>query len=400
MPLLDTATDSIQKAASYLGIKDVATILQPDHIHNFTVTVEGKEIPAFRVQHSNRRGPYKGGVRFHPLVSKDEAQALATLMSIKTAAVNIPLGGGKGGVAFDPRDYSSDVVESVARQYVRQLADVIGPDSDIPAPDVNTSAQTIDWMVDEYSQLTGDTTKASFTGKSLHNSGSEGREEATGRGGVIALREYIEHYKDSLTSPLKIAVQGIGNVGFYFASIAAKELPVIITAVSNSRQTLTREQGFSFEGISAGDSLIETLSAQSDVIQADSAALISSDVDVLVLAALDDAVTNENVQTIQDSIVLELANGPITTEALSSLEVRQITVIPDVIANAGGVVVSYFEWLQNKAGERWDLTTVNTKLDDIMSDAMRVMIQRAEHDKLLLKDAAFVIALERLRPES
>ncbi|MDB5177914.1 MAG: Glutamate dehydrogenase [Candidatus Saccharibacteria bacterium] len=396
MPLLDTATSSIHKAARYLGIDDVDTIVRPNHIHDFTVDIEGKKVPAFRVQHSNKRGPYKGGVRFHPLVSKDEAQALATLMSIKTAAVDIPLGGGKGGVAFDPRGYSDEVVESVARQYVRQLNKVIGPDKDIPAPDVNTSAQTIDWMVDEYSLLTGDVTKASFTGKSLENDGSEGREEATGRGGVIALREYIERYKDSLTLPLTMAVQGIGNVGFYFAKIAAEELPVKIIAVSNSKQTLTKQEGFTFDEITAGDDVIGMLKTQSGTQASDPTTIIGCQTDVLVLAALDDAVTGENAKDVQASIVLELANGPITTDALAELETRQITVIPDVIANAGGVIVSYFEWQQNKAGEHWMLDEINQKLDETMRKAMAEMMERAERDNLLLKDAAFIIALERL----
>ena len=398
MPLLDTATKSIERAAKQLAIKDLPSVLKPDAIHDFFVEIDGQQVPAFRVQHSNKRGPYKGGVRFHPEVSKDEAQALATLMSVKTAAVNIPLGGGKGGVAFDPRLHSAETVESVARQYVRGLVEAIGPDSDIPAPDVNTNAQTIDWMVDEYSQLTGDTTKASFTGKSIANGGSEGREEATGRGGVIALREYINRYKDELDLPLKVAVQGIGNVGFYFAKIATEELPVQIVAASNSRETIIRNDdlGFDFTDLQPGRNVLDELKKQGDVTTSASDIIISSQVDVLVLAALDDSVSTTNVGEVQASIILELANGPVTDEAFIELQARSVTVIPDVVANAGGVVVSYFEWLQNKANEQWTHDEVNKKLDDIMTEAMKQMMDKAEADSLPLKDAAFMIALERL----
>jgi glutamate dehydrogenase/leucine dehydrogenase len=398
MPLLDTATKSLERAAKQLAIQDLPAVLKPDAIHDFFVEVDGQQIPAFRVQHSNKRGPYKGGVRFHPEVSQDEAQALATLMSVKTAAVNIPLGGGKGGIAFDPRLHSAETVESVARQYVRGLVDAIGPDSDIPAPDVNTNAQTIDWMVDEYSLLTGDTTKASFTGKSIANGGSEGREEATGRGGVIALREYINRYKDELELPLKVVVQGIGNVGFYFAKIATEELPVQIVAASNSRETIVRTDGagFDFTDLEPGRNVLDTLKEQGDVTSSGPDTIISTGADVLVLAALDDAVSATNVNQVQAPIILELANGPVTDEAFTELQARSVTVIPDVIANAGGVVVSYFEWLQNKAGEQWTHDEVNKKLDDIMTEAMKQMINKAENDGTSLKDAAFIIALERL----
>ena len=396
MPLLDTATKSLERAAKKLGLQNLPTVLEPDAVHDFFVEIDGQQVPAFRVQHSNLRGPYKGGVRFHPEVSKDEAQALATLMSVKTAAVDIPLGGGKGGVAFDPRLHSSETVERVARQYVRGLVNVIGPDDDIPAPDVNTSAQTIDWMVDEYSQLTGDRTRASFTGKSIANGGSEGREEATGRGGVIALREYINRHKDRLRLPLKVAVQGIGNVGFYFATIGVRELPIEIVAVSNSRETIIKADGFIFDNLEPGRDVTAILKQQDNVSRQDSNAIIGLDVDVLVLAALDDAVSSENADRVKASIILELANGPVADEAFTALQARNVTVIPDVVANAGGVVVSYFEWLQNKAGEQWTLTDVNERLDETITRAMRETIGRALHDHVPLKDAAFMIALERL----
>lgn len=402
MALLDTATKSITRAAAALGIDEVEKILKPNAVHEFSVEVEGQKIPAFRVQHSSKRGPYKGGIRFHPDVSKDEAQALATLMSIKTAAVDIPMGGGKGGVAFDPRSYDNSVVESVARQYVQNLVDVIGPDKDVPAPDVNTNPKTIDWMVDEYSKLTGDETKASFTGKSLDNGGSEGRTAATGRGGVIALREYIATHKDELTLPLTIAVQGIGNVGYYFAKIATEELPVRVVAVSNSRETISLQSfdgdtSFDFSEAGEGHDTTDALKNRDDVRIDESDALIASDVDVLVLAALDDAVTSDNVDQVSARFILELANGPVDDEAARILEDNNQVVIPDVIANAGGVIVSYLEWKQNLAGEHWDEKTVNEQLDTILSKAMNETMISATRDAIALKQAAFMIALKRLR---
>ncbi|MEP6710731.1 MAG: Glu/Leu/Phe/Val dehydrogenase dimerization domain-containing protein, partial [Candidatus Saccharibacteria bacterium] len=289
--MLETAQKSISRAAGLLslGLDDVEALLIPNHVHEFFVKVDGKDVPAFRVQHNDKRGPYKGGIRFHNDVNKDEVQALATLMSFKTAAVGIPFGGGKGGVAFDPRDYGSGVIESVSRQYVDALVDYIGPDKDVPAPDVNTNAQVIDWMVDEYSSLTGDQTKASFTGKSLENGGSAGREAATGRGGVIALREYIASHPD-LSLPLTVAVQGIGNVGFFFAQIAQEELPVRIVAVSNSRRTVSiknlsdESEQLNFSGLSFSRTAIEKLESD-DTVSTDSEDILSSEVDVLVFAA-------------------------------------------------------------------------------------------------------------------
>jgi len=401
MPLLDTATKAIERAAKHIELDNVDALLKPNAVHEFMVDVDGVQIPAFRVQHNNSRGPYKGGIRFHPDVSKDEAQALATLMSIKTAAVGIPMGGGKGGVAFDPRKYDESVVESVSRQYVQHLKDVIGPDKDVPAPDVNTNPQTIDWMVDEYSKLTGDETKASFTGKSLENGGSEGRTAATGRGGVIALREYIAMHKDELKLPLTVAVQGIGNVGYYFAKIATEELPVRVVAVSNSQETVVLSDigkgTLDFTHSEAGRDTTNSLKELSNTETKPADALVGLDVDVLVLAALDDAVTRENVEDIQAKIVLELANGPITDGANHTLEEKGVVVIPDVIANAGGVIVSYLEWQQNKAAEHWSEEKVNAQLNQILTKSMIDMMKNAKQETCSLKNAAFIMALHRLQ---
>src|SRR5581483_7671115 len=223
--MLDTARKLIRETGKKLGLSDkqIEELINTDAEHNFEIEAEGQKYHAYRVQHSNKRGPYKGGIRFHPQVDYDEVRALATLMSFKTAAAGIPMGGGKGGVAVDPKKLSSEALEELSRKYVRGLKDKIGPDRDVPAPDVNTNTQTIDWMVDEYEKLTGDKSNASFTGKSLDNGGSLGRDAATGRGGVIVLREILN--KLSISSPVTIAVQGWGNVGSFFTLIAEQEHP-------------------------------------------------------------------------------------------------------------------------------------------------------------------------------
>lgn len=393
MNMLESAEALIQRAAKHLGLDDsvVKDFITPAAEHEFEITVGDVRHHAYRVQHSNKRGPFKGGIRFHPHVDKSEVRALATLMSIKGAAVDIPMGGGKGGVAFDPRQYDDAHIEAVSREYVRALEQHIGPDKDVPAPDMNTDGQVIDWMVDEYEKLTGDTSRASFTGKKIEHGGSEGREAATGRGGVIALREYCKAQGID-THGLTVALQGVGNVGFYFAQIAQDELGVKIVAAANSRVTKYNVDGLDFTPLSFSRTVMDELKGE----ERPSNEIIQVDADVLVFAALGEVVDASNQADISARMVLELANGPVDDKALQLLEARDVRVIPDVIANAGGVIVSYLEWQQNRAGEHWSEQKVNEQLDDILTQAMSAAMDRAKSDELVLKDAAFVLALERL----
>ena len=393
MNMLESAEAMVRRSAKRIGLSAAETdaVLEPMYEHHFEITIGDVTHQAYRVQHNNARGPFKGGIRFHPHVDKNEVRALATLMSLKCAAVDIPLGGGKGGVAFDPRLYDKAHVEEVSRQFVRGLKDVIGPELDVPAPDVNTDDEIIGWMVDEYEKLTGDTSRASFTGKSLNHGGSEGRTEATGRGGVIALREYCKA-KGIDTHGLTVAVQGIGNVGFYFAQIAQAELGVKIIAVANSRQMVENRDGLNFKGLTFTKDALASVEGSVGV----SEEIVGVKADVLVFAALGEVVHADNENEVQAPIILELANGPVDDIALQHLERRGVRVIPDVIANAGGVVVSYLEWQQNRAGTHWDIETVNNELDTIMVGAMTDMLTRAENDNVSMKEAAFMIALERL----
>ncbi len=386
--MLESARQAITSAAQQLGWSEGQTeeFLTPSRVHRFTVELDDESFEAFRVQHNNRLGPFKGGVRFHPDVDMDEVQALATLMTIKCAVMNIPMGGGKGGVTWNPRERSQDDIETVARSYVRHLVDHIGPDTDVPAPDVNTNGQVIDWMDDEYEQLTGDDSHASFTGKTLGNGGSQGRITATGRGGMIALREYCRTH-DIETEGLCVAVQGVGNVGYWFARLAETELGATVVAVSNSKQTLVNYDGLNVASVSE-DTVMEELQGE----EHDRDAILSLDCDVLVLAALGNVIDADNQDQIKAKTVLELANGPVSYDATAALEDRGVHVIPDVLANAGGVIVSYLEWLQNKQGEHWSEAEVNQKLDDIMCSALSDCLSSEQP----LKNAAFTAALERL----
>lgn len=394
--MLDHAHDMIARAATQLNLStaEQEALFELDGTHKATVKTDSGEYEAFRFQHRNTLGPYKGGIRFHPNVNEDEVKALATLMSIKAAAVDIPMGGGKGGVVIDAKNTDKSEIEAVARGFVKEFADKIGPDTDVPAPDVNTDAEIIDWMVDEYSNLTGDETKASFTGKSLENGGSEGRTAATGRGGMIALREYCKA-NDLKTEDMTVAVQGMGNVGFYFAKLAQKELGVKVIALSNSTDTHIKKDGFDLQDLEFSRDIKQTFAEQADKSQ-DADAVLGVQADILVLAALEDAVSEHNQADINASIVIELANGPMNTAALDKLESRNVRVLPDVIANAGGVIVSYLEWKQNKTGEHWDEQTVNDELDRILTKAMKDCTERSKQGATSLKQAAFAVALERL----
>ena len=394
--MLDYAHAMIVTASKRLSIKDseLESLIKPDYEHTADIEVDGQKYKAYRTQHNKSRGPYKGGVRFHPEVDYSEVQALATLMSLKTAVVDIPFGGGKGGVVIDPKYKSNQHLEAVARGYVQQFHEHIGPDKDIPAPDVNTDSQIIDWMVDEYSIVNGDKTRASFTGKSIANGGSAGREEATGRGGVIVLREIL---KSMNLDPRKltIAVQGLGNVGFYFAKIVHEELGVRISAVSNSRKSLFSESGFDLSELKFSREVMDELSGQADFEKL-AEEILYIEADILVCAALSDAINENNVSEVKAKIILELANGPVSHRAHQTLVTQDKIVIPDIVANAGGVIVSYYEWLQNLNNEKWSIQKIRKMLDDKLTKTTADLIAYSNKNKISYKQASYEIALSTL----
>ncbi len=397
--MLKTAHAHIQKTGEKLGLKaeEIAKLLEVEAAHEFEIVLEnGKKFKAFRMQHSSARGPYKGGIRFHPEVNRDEVQALATLMSFKTAAVNLPLGGGKGGVVVDPKELNEAELEELARKYVQHLEEHIGPQKDVPAPDVNTNPKIIDWMVQEYAALTGDTTNATFTGKSIAHGGSEGRDAATGRGGVIVLRT-LRELEDLADTPLTYAVQGYGNVGSFFGEVAEHDHPNWkLVAATDSRGGVYDTNGFSAQKLSAWKAKGESLKDFTQGTAITNEELLALDVDVLILAALGGAVDAENQAEVKAKYIIELANGPVDSSAEESLQERGVVVVPDILANAGGVTVSYLEWLQNLAEEHWDLATVNEKLEGYLVPATKDIFERAKVDCSNLKEAAFAVATERL----
>jgi glutamate dehydrogenase/leucine dehydrogenase len=398
--MLQTAQTNIRNAATRLGYdeKTIEALLEAEAEHIFEIELKGKTYPAYRIQHNSKLGPFKGGIRFHPGVNIDEVRALATLMSFKTAAVGLPLGGGKGGIAVDPRELSPEDVETLARSYARHLAPHIGSGKDIPAPDVNTNATIIDWMVDEYEKTVGQADKGSFTGKSMQNGGSEGRPAATGRGGVITLVEYLKA-ENLIDKPLTVALQGFGNVGYYFAEVLTAYPNIKLIAVSNSKNTWIQPDGIDIKNVtvnSTGTPRPEQLGDLQTVTPAPATDIISVKADILVLAALEDALTEQNADQVQASIIVELANGPVTTEAGTILEEKKITVLPDIIANAGGVIVSCLEWQQNLASESWREDKVNKKLTELLQTATNAMIERSNKEAISLRQAAFELALERL----
>jgi glutamate dehydrogenase/leucine dehydrogenase len=396
--MLDTARKLIRETGKKIGLSDkqIEELINTDAEHNFEIELsDGNKYQAYRVQHSNKRGPYKGGIRYHPQVNYDEVRALATLMSFKTAVAGIPMGGGKGGISVDPKQLSKGGLEELSRKYVQGLKEHIGPDKDVPAPDVNTNAEIIDWMVDEYEKISGDTTKASFTGKSIRNGGSLGRDAATGRGGVIVLREILN--KLSISKGITIAVQGWGNVGSFFALVAGSDQPDWkLVAATDSSGGIDAQDGLSakdLDGFKKGGGKLAEFNAGKTITNDE---LIGLDVDVLVLAALEDAVNNENVEQVKAKIVLELGNGPVSYEAYEELSAKNVQVVPDILANSGGVIVSYLEWYQNKHGEQWSEAKVNKELERYLVEATDRVYNQMREKRLTIKEAAFAEAISKL----
>jgi len=404
----------------------------PDHIiHiNFPVVMDdGKTRPfrGYRVQYNNSRGPYKGGIRFHPKVDLNEVKALAFWMTIKCAVVDIPFGGGKGGVVVDPKLLSEGELERLSRAYVRAIAAHLGPERDIPAPDVNTNSKIIDWMSDEFIKLkvhkvnkgknfknfttlqTFDSRKlrATFTGKSIEHGGSQGREEATGLGGVTVLTTVLSKLNDKFqmtNDKLTVAVQGFGNVGYNVTKFLVEQGFKVI-AVSDSRGGIHVPDGVNPEltleckqknGYLAGCYCSGSVCDLSKGRPISQEQLLELPVDILVPAALENVITKDNAPKIQAKIILEMANGPTTPEADEILHNNGVIVIPDVLANSGGVLVSAFEWEQNMKDEHWTKEKVNAALASAMKKATDAVWEYAQSHKTTLRNAAFSIALERI----
>jgi glutamate dehydrogenase (NAD(P)+) len=348
----------------------------------------------YRVQHSIARGPAKGGIRYHPDVSLDEVSALASWMTWKCAVVNIPFGGGKGGIVCDPSKMSPGELERLTRRYTTALLEVVGPEKDIPAPDVNTNEKTMAWFMDTFSMHAGHTVTSTVTGKPISLGGSRGRREATGAGVVIMVREALEHLK-LVATKTTAAVQGFGNVG----SVAAEylqRLGVKVTHVCDVFGGLHNPKGIDIPA------LIDYVAKNKKVVgfpgaePFDKDKLLYTKVDILVPAALENQVTSKNAAKIRAKIIAEGANGPVTPDADKILEKNNVFVIPDILCNAGGVTVSYFEWVQDRMGFFWTEEEVNNRLEQFMTSAFNDVLQVALKNKVHLRIAAFMVAIQRV----
>lgn len=360
------------------------------------VTMDDESVRLFegyRVQHSALRGPYKGGIRFHQDADIDEVRALALWMTIKTAVADIPMGGGKGGVVVDPSSLSASEIERLSRGFVRALWRDLGPDVDVPAPDVNTTPEIMAYMVDEYEKITGDHSKACFTGKPVDKGGSAGRGAATGLGGFYVFSALKD--KAGLSESVSVAVQGMGNVGGN-ASRIFHEHGHLVVAMSDSKGGIYAEGGLNPVAVEKYKEEHHSLRGFPGAREITNAELLELPVDVLVPAALENQLTGENADRIQAKLILELANGPTTPEADEILHAKGVKVIPDILANAGGVVVSTFEWQQNRAGEKWSEAEVLEKLRATLVPQAETIWHDAEKRNVTLRTAAFLLALERL----
>ncbi|GGI07017.1 glutamate dehydrogenase [Egicoccus halophilus] len=358
----------------------------------------------YRVQHNAARGPYKGGIRFHPDADLEEVRALASLMTWKTALVDVPFGGAKGGVQVDPIKLSTVDLERITRRYTEQIGHIIGPTRDIPAPDMNTNAQTMSWILDQYGRRYGHTLGI-VTGKPVVLGGSLGREQATGRGTVVVLDEAVRDLGLGVPSEVSVAIQGFGNVGSW-AAVTAAERGYRVVAVSDVGGGIHAPGGLDIEAVRVHLAEHGTVADLPGTEPISNDELLELDVDVLIPAALGEVVTHDNADRIRARIVVEGANHPVTPAADEMLAERGVVVVPDILANAGGVTVSYFEWVQNSQDLRWELEDVNRRLDTKLQTAYqqcrRFQAERAGEakawggDRLTLREAAFALAVERV----
>jgi glutamate dehydrogenase (NAD(P)+) len=400
MSSVDTATYYFKKAARIMDVGERIETLLATPLREVKVQVsieldsgEIRTYMGYRVQHDNSRGPMKGGLRYHPKVDQDEVVALASLMTWKTAVVNLPYGGAKGGITVDPSQLSLKELERLTRKFVDQIQDVIGPTRDIPAPDVNTNPQVMAWIMDQYSKYHGHS-PAVVTGKPIDLYGSRGREAATGRGILYTCREVLR----DVGLPVKgarFAVQGFGNVGSHSARLLHEDGGLIV-AVSDVAGGVRNPSGIDIGALFEHVKKTGTVKGFSGGIPCGQEEVLASDCEVLIPAALGGTLTKRNAPEIRARIVVEGANGPTEPEADEIFEKRGVLVVPDILANAGGVTVSYFEWVQNLQHLSWDEERVNVELEKIMRESYERVAQISRSRKIPLRTAAYILAIGRV----
>ncbi len=361
------------------------------------IQMDNGEIEVFtgyRVQYNITLGPAKGGIRYHPAVTLDEVTALAAWMTWKCAVAHIPFGGGKGGVICDPTKMSKREIESLTRRYIAEIIDAIGPEKDVPAPDVNTDAQIMAWVMDPYSMPVGHTSTAVVTGKPVEMGGSLGRREATGRGVMIAAREAGKHVGIGLKNA-RIAIQGFGNVGSVSAQLLAQQGARIV-AVTDWKGGVFNEHGIDIEQLLAHSEQHRTVDGFSGGDPLPTDQVFGLDTDILIPAALENQITIENAPGIKARIIIEGANGPTTPDAHRNLHERGVFIVPDILANSSGVTTSYFEWVQDRYGYFWTLEEVNQRLERKMCEAFDDVLQTSLKFNVDMRTAAYIVAINRV----
>ena len=396
----DPTSSAYSEAVNKLGLKpNIAKALElPDR--ELTVEVpfrrdngELESVVGFRVQHNNTRGPFKGGIRYHQHVDIDEVRSLATLMTWKTSLLDIPYGGGKGGIVVDPSQYSKTELERMSRRFFRAIDPVIGVNVDIPAPDVNTNAQVMSWFMDEYSQIHG-YSPAIVTGKPLELGGSAGREAATGKGTAVITRETADKWGIDLKN-CKVVIQGFGNVGSYAAKFL-DEYGCKIIAVSDVTGGLYDSDGLDIPSLFEHNYRNRTIDGFDQGKKITNEELLALECDFLIPAALGSAINDSNVDSLNCKVIVEAANGPVTGDAANKLWDKKIAIIPDILTNAGGVTVSYFEWVQNLQQFKWTEDEVNKKLEEKMVHAFNEVYSIKKEKSVPMRIASFMVAIDRV----
>ncbi len=411
MSLFESTINKIEIIAKQLNIHPniIEQLKYPERVLEFNIPLlmddeTVRMVPAWRSQYNNACGPYKGGIRFHESVSKDEVMALSAWMAVKCAVVGIPMGGGKGGVKIAPQELSIKELERLSRGYMRMLAPFITSDTDVPAPDVNTNSTIMGWMVDEYEKVSGKRDAAIVTGKAVKDGGSEGREAATGYGGAVIVDQAAKHILKKLPKDITVAIQGFGNVGSYVAKFLFDKGYKIVS-LSDSHGALSGSQELNpyavkkcadEKGYVAGCYCVGDVCDYSEKNQITIEEQLESNADILIPAAMESQITDDNARRIRAKVIVELANGPINPTAEPILLENGIVIVPDVLANAGGVAVSYYEWLQNKKKERWTEKKVLGKLEQLMIKSFDLVWEEAKTKKTDLRTAAYSLAIQRI----
>jgi glutamate dehydrogenase (NAD(P)+) len=404
--MLENVMKQFENAAELVNlnpnIKKILSVTNNELIIHFPVRMDNGDVEIFkgyRVQHNNALGPYKGGLRYHPTIDVDAVKALAMWMTWKTSLAGLPYGGAKGGIQIDPKKYSNSELERITRRFTYALGDNIGPEHDIPAPDVNTNAQTMAWIADTYMSTKAPSERSNnqhvVTGKPIGSGGLEGRDRATGYGVFLTIKYWSEQKNIKLTDK-KFIVQGFGNVGYWAAHFLEKEGAKLV-GVQDAFGTIVNQNGMDvealFEYVKSNKGSVVNFPNSKDINKED---FFSLDCDICIPAALGNQITEERAHQIKAFIIAEGANGPTTVEAERILLDRGVIIIPDILCNSGGVIGSYFEWLQNRNGELWELNEIMERLNKKMKEVFIKVLNVAENRNIDMRSAAFVLAIERL----